>query len=547
MLEGLLNAVASCREWADRDVVVLSAQDAEKVRHRLTIGLSPEASRLQVTVCYGRRTSEEELLTCHVDRASLIFIIGEDGEDGHDALNVECWEMARALRANATQVAQCYLYLNTDAAVNLFHMLPQEAHTSIETTIVNPQQSLVQQLLGSDNPQLTPHTLDRGLVTAGADRYVHLVVVGMTTMGQAFATTAARLCHFPNFDASSQHPLRTRITFIDPAVDVGMNRFRSSLPALFALSHSRYMADETGWLQGRPDSRYGDFLDVEWEFVKGSTDDEWVRAMLATCAADPQQVLSVAFCNDSADENLAQAFHLPLQLYPGYVDDQLSEHDDNGTCIYVYQPQGGALIKAAQTEVMRYRNLIPFGEHLGDYDPLLSRQTAVAKRVNYLYQKENSGKEFVAMPTDAAILDDLWQQLPMTEKMSCVHVAASVYAQLRSLGLQTSATLVPSTDTEVIEALARTEQARRNIEKLLLGFGVMTAGERTRLNAALESEDPEVRQEARTYTNRNTNQLFLLKDIAPYDTLPEASKADIRTIVCNLPLAALPYISRVES
>jgi hypothetical protein len=74
----------------------------------------------------------------------------------------------------------------------------------------------------------------------------------------------------------------------------------------------------------------------------------------------------------------------------------------------------------------------------------------------------------------------------------------------------------------------------------------MTIAERDRLNSALASSDPDVRQEARTHTNRNTNQLFIFKDIAPYASLSEATKADIRTIARNLPLAALPYITTCD-
>ena len=544
MVEELLEAIATRQEWAEKSVVVLSSLDAEQVRGRLALKLSLEAKGLAVNVYHGERTMAEELRMCHVDQASLIFIVGEDGENGHDALNVECWKKVRALRLHAPQVAQCYLSLDSSSTISLLHMLPQEAHTSVETTIINRSELMVQQLLMGDSPQAVPQTLDRGLITVNADRYVHLVVVGMNAMGYAFATTAAQMCHFPNFDESSPKPLRTRITFVDPAADVKMNHFKSSHASLFDLSHSRYMTDPSSWLQGRPESRYGDFLDVEWEFVKAAIDAEWVRGMLVLCATDAQQVLSVAFCSDSADENFQQSIHLPQQLYADYSDIGEARNDEPN--IYVYQPQSNALVRAAQAEVARLRNLIPFGAAREGYDPLLTRQTSVAKRVNYLYQKETSGKQFVAMPTDTASLDGIWQQLSLAEKLSSIRSASAVYAQLRGLGLDAAQSVQPLDDGARVDSLSRTEQARRNMEKLLVGYAAMPAAERHRLNAALANDDPEVRQEARTYANRNANQLFVLKDIAPYSGLPEAAKADIRTIVSNLPLAALPHISSVE-
>lgn len=551
MLEELLEAVADRSDWAGKDVVVHSSLPAVQVRARLATRLSPEAGRLSVTVYHGDRTNEAELRSCRVEQASVLFIIGDNDENGHDAQNVQCWERIRSIRVASQQVAQCYLFLNTSATVSLFNMLPQEAHTSVETTIINRFESIVEQLIVGDNPLSAGHTLDRGLVTADADRYVHLVVAGMTEVGYAFATTAARLCHFPNFDETSPHPLRTKITLVDPAADVKMWQFRNTYPHLFALSHSHYMANENGWLQSRPDSSYGDFIDVEWEFVKGTLADDWVRAMLVDYATDPGQVLSVALCSNSADENFSQSLHLPSQLYPMPVDSE--EPSENDACqltaspnIYVYQPNCGILPAMAQKEVVRLHNLIPFGCFGGNYDPLIVRPTAVAKRVNYLLQKENSGKQFVAMPTDAALLDALWQQLSLAEKISNIHTANSVYTTLRGMAMATSEALHPLDDPERLENLCRVEHSRWNVERLLVGYEAMTIAERDRLNSALASSDPDVRQEARTHTNRNTNQLFIFKDIAPYASLSEATKADIRTIARNLPLAALPYITTCD-
>ncbi len=544
MVEELLEAVSARQDWAEKEVVVLSSTDAEQLRCRLATGLSPEAKRLAITVCRGERTRQEELHTCEVEQASVIFIVGEDGENGHDALNVECWKKVRTLRLHAPEVAQCYMTLDASASISLFHMLPQESHTSLETTILNRNELIVQQLLMGDSPQTVWQTLDRGLVTVGSDRYVHLVVVGMSAMGYAFATTAAQLCHFPNYDEQVSRPLRTKITFVDPAADVKMSQFVSSHASLFALSHSRYMADESSWMQGRPESEYGDFLDVEWEFVKGMVGEEWIRRMLVACAADGRQVLSVALCEESADANFEHSLHLPPQMYSEYsVAEKAGQDTPN---IYVYQPHSDALVKAAQAEMMRLHNLIPFGAPQSGYDPLLTRQTTVAKRVNYLYQKESSGKQFVAMPTDAALLDAMWQQLSSAEKMSSICSASSVYAQLRSLGPDGAQAAQPLDNDEKIEALSRIEHARWNMEKLLVGFVAMPTAERERMYAALEDNESDVRKEAQTRANRNANQMCVLKNIAPYSTLREATKTDIRTLVSNLPLAALPHISSVE-
>lgn len=541
MVVELVDALASRQEFAGRQLVITTQGDAGQMRRLLEERLAEAASTMDITVYRGHRGSEAELRASGIEQASHIFIVGEDDEDGHDALNVDCWQKVMRLRQHSPHVAQCILYVDLDATIQLIHKLPQEAHTSVETTLVSRQQLLVQQLLMGDSPQGVSHTLDRGLISPESDRYVHLVVVGMTSIGCTFATTAAQFCHFPNFDESSPHPLRTKITFVDPEAYRKMCRFKSLHPMLFSLSHSRYYSDETSWLQGRPDSRYGDFMDVEWQFVKGTIDEEWVRALLVSCAEDPKQVLSVAFCSQNADENYVQSLHLPQQLYVSGASQGTTPPN-----IYVYQPSSGSLLRAAQTEVMQLGNLVPFGEWGRGCDPLMVRQTAVAKRVNYLRQKETSGKAFESMPTDAVLLDSLWQQISLSEKMSNICSATAVYTQMRCLGLETAEGCAPLDDAEVLERFIRVEQARWNMEKVLAGFGAQPADEHKALNAALQSDNNEEREEARTMVNRNANLRHLLKDIAPYATLAESRQEEIRSLVRNLPLAALPYIMEVK-
>lgn len=58
--------------------------------------------------------------------------------------------------------------------------------------------------------------LDRDGIRAQSDRYVHLIVVGMSRMGVAMGVTAAHIAHYPNFVTQG---IRTRITFIDPGAN----------------------------------------------------------------------------------------------------------------------------------------------------------------------------------------------------------------------------------------------------------------------------------------------------------------------------------------
>ena len=527
----LLRAIAAHDALKMLPVVVLTDSDCPSLLQLLRTRLQSLGVQSPVTLYRGCRTCADTLRTCQVDSASHIFILGEDDEPAHDSLNVSCWQQVRQLRAQCNQLAQCYLMLSSSTSTFLFHSLQQEAHNSLETTIINSYESLAQQLLVGDIYHNDTLTLDRGLVTAGSDRFVHLVVVGMTPMGYAFAATAAQLCHFPNFDESAPRPIRTRITFVDPRANELMDCFKASYPGIFDLSHVRYIEQPGAWLQGVPQRSLGDFVDVEWQFVKGNISSEWIRDMLSDCAADSRQVLSVALCGGDSARNLVEAYRLPRQLYP------LPDSNNSSPLtpvVYVYQPDDSSLVQTVQNEVLRFHNVVPFGFSAKGFDPLHSLRIAAAKRINYLYQKENSGKVFTSMPADEALLNELWRQLSSAEKTAALLAANATNTFIRSFGLSRTTLADHLSDDAVVESFAAVDHARRNMACLLAGYSAMPADQRARLNSALQSADSSEREEATIQSKYSKCMLFVDKDITPYALLPENLKQYYRAIVRNI-------------
>ncbi len=527
----LLRAIAAHDALKMLPVVVLADSDCPSLLQLLRTRLQSLGVQSPVTLYRGSRTCADTLRTCQVDSASHIFILGEDDEPAHDSLNVSCWQQVRQLRAQCNQLAQCYLMLRSSTSTLLFHSLQQEAHNSLETTIINSYESLAQQLLVGDIYHNDTLTLDRGLVTVGSDRFVHLVVVGMTPMGYAFAATAAQLCHFPNFDESAPRPIRTRITFVDPRANELMDCFKASYPGIFDLSHVRYIEQPGAWLQGVPQRSLGDFVDVEWQFVKGNISSEWIRDMLSACAADSRQVLSVALCGGDSARNLAEAYHLPRQLYP------LPDSNNSSPLtpvVYVYQPDDSSLVQTVQNEVLRFHNVVPFGFNAKGFDPLHSLRIAAAKRINYLYQKENSGKVFTSMPADEALLNELWRQLSSAEKTAALLAANATNTFIRSFGLSRTTLADHLSDDALVESFATVDHARRNMACLLAGYSAMPADQRARLNSALQSADSSEREEATIQSKYSKCMLFVDKDITPYALLPENLKQYYRAIVRNI-------------
>lgn len=514
----------------NRTILILTDGDARQLREYLLANLPDSARALPFVIYHGQRTNQATLRSCQIELASHIFIFGEDYETDHDSLNIACWNAMRHLRSQATQIAQCYLYVDQYISGQLLRSLPQESHTNLETTVINRYESLARQTLISNADPSGHLTLDRLLLAADSTRFVHLVVVGMTPMGTAFAATAAQICHFPNYNPAAPRPLRTRITFIDPRADQLIDHFKTRCQSLFRLSHITLRTDANGWQSARPDTDYGDFLDIEWEFLKGDVSHEWIYRNLDSYTRDENQVLSIAFCHDTAQRNLTEALSLPASYFS--LGDS-GEPNTASPVVYLFQPGNGTVALAAKNEIPRYHNLVPFGMNNGSSDPFMSASILHAKRYNYVCHKVDNGKAITTVPSETQALNSLWCQLSIAEKSSAIHAGDILPVLMRNTALPYCEPNIPIADNNLLDTLARIYHQRWIIEMLLEGYAPLPADHRRRLDQALLSPDEGTRQEAVILNKRNASLHHILKDIAPYDELPDSLRQYYRTVASH--------------
>jgi hypothetical protein len=524
----LLKQLPEHPELQGKTWVFLTSGDAQSLRSLVNTSLPDNTRDLPFVIYHGDPTNPATLRSCQIELASVILITGEDNEPENDQRNIASWNALRHLRSNATHMAQCYLYIDHFVSGQMLRTLPQESHTSLETTVINRYESIARQTLISTSADAAHLTLDRYLLTPDSARYVHLVVVGMTPMGLAFAATAAQLCHYPNFSPHAPRPLRTRITFIDPQADEKIDLFKARYNNLFQLSHITFRTDANGWQSSRPDPAYGDFLDVEWAFLKGTVCQPWIRQQLLSIARDEQQVMSLAFCGDDPSRNLSDALCLPPQFYP------INDPDDPAAItpvIFIYQPGIGTLAQSAQNEVPRYHNIVPFGMTDGTLDPFESALILTAKRVNYIHHKIDNGKTITSIPSEPQSLNNLWQQLSLAQKQQYIHAACILDSLMRNTKCHSANAESPVDNNALIDMLARIEHNRWNMEMLLDDYAPLPFNQRDLLNQALVCDDEQTRQEAAILNKRHANLRRTLKDIAPFDDLPAETRQHCRAIV----------------
>ncbi|HIY14288.1 MAG TPA: hypothetical protein H9973_03325 [Candidatus Alistipes cottocaccae] len=526
MVPMLVRQICSEPRYGNCYILIQSVQPAAKVRNRIHTVLDARQER-RILVLHAQRNSTEELEKLCTTHAREIFLIGEANEYDHDSLNIDSLQKIVAIHSKTRNcphipVSVLFEYQTTYAAFQISD-LAEEWRKQIDFHPFNfyeewAKKLLVKRCYEEGTTKVEYPTLDREPITRESDQTVHLVIIGMSRMGVALGVEAAQLLHFPNFCRDRR--LKSRITIIDAAADEEMNFFRGRYRHYFDLAPSRYrdMAhpDEVRILP--PNWDYGsrtDFLDVEFEFIKGRAETPAVQQLLAKWAGDPKQQLSIAICLNFPPQAMAMGLYLPDVIYARNIP------------VFVRQETSSALLdllnnRLKKEPLNRYSHVFPFGMLANSFD-LDRRNTRRAQLVNYIYDyKGTYGTSPSAAPSDHE-LQQKWNKLPVALQWSNFYCADSVDIKLRSLGFGVTPP-VQLTEAQV-ELMAEVEHNRWNMEKLLLGYRKPTPEEE------ILCRDKAVRKE---YKEKR----FIHTDIRPYCELAEGTKDYDRCISECLPMVA---------
>ncbi len=519
---GMIDHLATIEKFRKRKFVVLTSDDCEKVRDNITSHLSDEAKKLKITFLFGERNNDDTLKSIYIDRASHIYVVGEEKELERDSINIECWNIIKSLRQEtADKVAKCYLILDRQSSTWIFNKMKTDPVSGIETNVIDVLESLSQRVLvnpKSDDGRAVPPTLDGpDGIGRESEKTVHLVIFGMTQMASAMAMTAAHLCHFPNYlrDPSK----KTTITFIAPDAKQEMAFLTGRYSHLFRLSEYEYLEEGMSDDERKKNSHVPegeDFLDVRWRFVKGSIEQLWIRDLMMGYYENHKvgkERLTLAICGNDAESNIASALYLPEAFYA-----KKKESGCDDVTILVYQPVSGERIYTACAKTYRYSNVYPFGQYDRSYDPSYRARLLAAKKINYLY---NVGDKYEKMPEAYAELDELWRANTFLDRASSMYSANSIYMKLRSVGLTSD-----STEEELkpyVEMLSEVEHNRWDVERLILGVAEPTQEQREEYLADPKGLKPHWKQN-----------LHLNINLVPYKDLDEETKGYDRIIVSNM-------------
>ena len=473
--------VGQCDPHSHQPIVVLTEQDAEEVRKRLMAQLQDVSLRRRLIVLYGHRTQREQLISVYAQRAQRIFIIGEPDEEDHDSKNILSLSLIKDLAAEGTQTIECYFLCNHLSTLRILQLQTEPLPKQLHLTVMNMPESWAQRVLvnGEGYPSINRHEHP----SAEDKEYVHLVLLGASQMAYALAFTAAHVAHYPNFISKG---LRTRITVVDPNMDIHSEFLRSHYASLFRLSHRTHIHWSNDPVKPKqtvsefvpaPDD---DFLDIEWQFISARPETPEVRDLLEQWSKDEEQMLTIAVCGEESRANLATALYLPDSIMTRNIP------------VLVYQSTNAALAQWTK-DFTRFKNIYPFGMREDCYDKNFRRRLEWAQQANDAYE-DNAAR------LNPQRKRKHWHDLKLTLQFSNLYSANYYHSVLRHIDPQYH---------------ARLEHQRWMTERLLLGYKAMGKAERVRIEHLPEEEKWKEMERLEPY--------FEHPNIQPFEELTEES------------------------
>ena len=554
----------------DADVLLLTAVDAKTIRERLLKSVARKQMN-QIYINYGQRMAKEYYPDIHLESAEEIYIVGKRSLPAHDAVNVECVGSVCSYLKEGNfpqkpkRITCVFEDLDTYAAFKTTEIFSEVGKLGIEFVPYNFYAGWAKQVFvrGSYKEKSYPDkeipypSLYGDGITPDDNKFVHLVFVGTSNFAVSFAMEAAHLLHFPNFEHN--HSLRTRITFIDINADKEKDLFITRNRHLFDIQPFYYEQvvgnKNVGYSENpdksllSPDIELHDFLDVEFEFIKGDVFSQEVQNKIQGWVKTGNQYLSIFLAMADQRNNFIMGMNMPDEVYdhgiPVFIRQDRADNfvtrlrnEDDKKFGYAHVDDGELIEEQRKG---RYAHIYPFGMDDMAYCSD-ERSLRRAKLFNYLYDNANySTYRFPdplvlnAIPTSKIWeeAEEGWSKLSVAHKWSNLYCAYNIPCKLATLramrGLEPDDTShdLDALSEEEIREIAAVEHNRWNVEKLLMGYR----------KARPEEDKYEKKPEDASKLKKNKN-LFIHHDIRPFNKLDEVSQIDYEMARC------LPWIVR---
>ena len=408
-----------------------------------------------------------------------LFVLPEQGISDEDTLqSLEALAQRFPETGSAAPKPICHLLLHDQISLWLLQTLDfyVEIQRKFELYPFTVEDQWAKNVICQPNPSLGhyPH-LDHESINRESNKTVHLFIDGFSSLAESLSIHAALTAHFPNYERD--HSLRTRITIVDENMVELQESFIHRYKSLFEHSYYRSIDVWNNEMSLYHEPLYAktreDFVDIEWEFVKGNFSHPIVQQNINSCADDSNQILTIALCNSNCSINLEEAFALPKEIQQKHIP----------VLVHIDQPSQLDKVKVDKM----YDNLFPIGMEECSYDirmPLLQ----MAKRLNYCYNYYFNHK---TIPTgmNTEDVEKEWRKIELYSlRYSNIYHVMSLATKMRILGHHDNDwEKFYALNPDEIEQLTAVEHNRWSVDRLILGFRPPTDQEREEIRQNIQA------------------------------------------------------------
>jgi len=522
----------------DAYVLLQSSLPSEDISEKIHSSIAQDCEK-RVIIKNGHRTSVNDLEELKLNQACCIYIVGDRTKPSHDAMNIDCMEkVCEILEKNKDKglpesITTVFENQDTYAAMQVADLFDNIRDLGIEFIPYNFYADWAKQMFVdcryTDNDEQRYPFIDGNGITEDDHRHIHLVIVGTSNFGVTLGIEAAKMLHFPNFKKEQN---LTRITFIDLNADKEKDLFMTRYRHFFEIQSHWY--NEKKYPATKFKGESADFLDVEFEFIKGDVYSMQIQKQIAEWASDETQLLTLVFAMRDSRHNMAIAMNLPDEVYERNVPVFVRQNSSSKFLAKLHEKSGmpAKKIVVENNEAKeiplkgRYANLYPFGmtDIIFDVDKRVQR---MAECINHLYSKCDELK-WARIPTNEEVKNCTWDEihkkwigLPVALQWSNLYSAYNIAYRTHTIkAMRNSDVEITDITDKEAETLGRVEHDRWNVEKLLLGYRKPSEAEdyyskRNFING----------KKVKAMKNAH-KEMFIHCDIRPYTELDEIQEID---------------------
>ena len=491
IVPSIIKKMIQDKDYAKSKIILQTNEVASEIRNALLNRLSKKDMK-RVVIYYAPRQSQEELRYLCTIHAKAIFVVGDRAQSDHDAENMNTFANLVSIHKDkeCKKLIPLTIWFENEASYTALQLndVNSEWKSYFEFRPYNFYKRWANRLLtnsnyGEESDKIIYPELDHAGIGSESKKHVHLIILGMNRMGVELAKEVSHLMHFPNFKEETGAN-RTRITFIDDHADVYMNYFIGRHPGYFDVAPIIFKDMMNNGVVDIPKTKgssENNFLDIQFEFIKGRIESNSVREWIKKQLEDQDAIISIAICLHNPAESFAAAMYLPDEVYLRGRDNKgnpwMVVDDYKVINIFIRQETTGALVKSfgdaaksSGAKNKKYANIYPFGM-IDDSFAIDNYSNKLAIRFNYIYDYYNTHNSLPNSFPSEPDLEALWSNITTSEKWSNLYLADSIEFKLRSFGYDKNSIKAVSTlNNEIICQLAYVEHCRWNVEKLLVGY-----------------------------------------------------------------------------